>query len=253
MVRNQWRRRAKLRTAPWRDINHVYVKWQEHLILSTGILCKELDSVRTSTPLQQAVKGGNICTAVGTFSLINCNCSSSTPRWIYLIEKYAITSVLKLLNEFIWAKEAPKPVLYPRGYSDSTWCPLHQTEVCSILMNLAQKLIRWLVKYCPSLNICFFLAAPFFLWRFNYWLFQLPLLTLEGHFSIPHSNPHLPYRLLSAFVFILLCFSITASSSEKKSCGQEYVSAEPSTPFHAEQIASSYFIYLVSTSLANTS
>lgn len=49
---------------------------------------------------------------------------------------------------------------------------------------------------------------------------------------------------LSAFVFVLLCFSITASSSEKRSCDQEYVSAEPSTVFQAEQIANSYFICL---------
>lgn len=87
-------------------------------------------------------------------------------------------------------------------------------------MNLAEKLIQWLVKYFSSLNICFFLAASSScdISIIGYFSFSL---TLEGH-SIQLHNIQL-YKFASMLVF-WFSFLITAFSFQKKN--QEYVSAE---------------------------
>lgn len=53
-------------------------------------------------------------------------------------------------------------------------------------MNLAEKLIQWLVKYFSSLNICFFLAASSSCDISIIGYFSFPL-TWEGHFVQLHS------------------------------------------------------------------
>lgn len=105
-------------------------------------------------------------------------------------------------------------------------------------MNLAEKLIQWLVKYFSSLNICFFSAASSScdISIIGYFSFSL---TLEGHFIQLHSIQL--YKFASMLVF-WFSFLITAFSFQKKKSGICLNWTKKTS--NREEIESSHFISL---------
>lgn len=108
-------------------------------------------------------------------------------------------------------------------------------------MNLAEKLIQWLVKYFSSLNICFFSAdsSSCDISIIGYFSFSL---TSEGHFIQLH-NIQL-YKLASMLVF-WFSFLITAFTFEKKKNMWSGICLNwTKKTFNREEIESSHFISL---------
>lgn len=107
-------------------------------------------------------------------------------------------------------------------------------------MNLAEKLIQWLVKYFSSLNICFFSAASSSCDISIIGCFSFSL-TLEGHFVQLHSIQ--VYKFASVLIF-WFSFLITAFTFEKKKMWSGICLQWTKNTFNGEKIESSHFISL---------